>query len=349
MEKIKVVHYVNQFFGQIGGEEMAGAGPQLKPGFVGPGRRLQEILGEEFEIVATAICGDNTFAEQPEETARQLVGLIASCKPQLLIAGPAFTSGRYGQACSQLCEAVQQELKIPTLTGMHEENPGVEQGRHKVLIARTGPNARFMKEALGVMAPLAQRLGRGEKIARPAEVGCFPHGMKRSVLREHTAARRAVDMLVAKLAGQPFQSEISLPSFDRVTLVKLAVALKDATVALVTDGGLVVKGNPERMPAGYTDRMTTVPIAGVERLTREMVEVNHGGFDTQYVNADPERLLPLEILRELERAGTVGRLNPTIYATAGLSMSLTNAKKVGREMARRLLADGVHAIILTST
>lgn len=349
MERIRVVHYVNQFFGQIGGEDMAGAAPQLKPGVVGPGRLLQEMLGEEFEIVATAICGDNTFAEKPEETARLLVALIASCQPQLVIAGPAFTSGRYGQACAQLCEAVQQELKIPTLTGMHEENPGVEQGRHRVVIARTGPNARYMKEALTLMVPLAQRLGRGEKIARPTEVGCFAHGMKRSVVREHTAARRAVDMLVAKLTGQPFKSEISLPSFDRVTLVKLAVALKDATVALVTDGGMVVKGNPERMPAGYTDRMTTVPIAGVERLTRDVVEVNHGGFDNQFVNADPERLLPLEIMRELERAGTVGRLNPTIYATAGLSMSLTNAKKVGQEMARRLVADGVHAVILTST
>ncbi len=349
MEKIRVVHYVNQFFGQIGGEDKAGVPPQMREGAVGPGRLVEELLGGEFQIVATAICGDNTFAENPEEMVRQLAALVAPYRPQMLIAGPAFTSGRYGQSCAQLCATVQQEMNIPALTGMHEENPGVEQFRHNVLIVRTGPNARYMKEALTAMVPLAQRLARGEQILRPAEVGCFPSGMKRSVLREHNAARRAVDMLVAKLTGQPFQSEISLPSFDRVELVKLPVPLSKATVALVTDGGLLVKGNPERMPAGYTDRMTSVPITGVGCLTREVVEVLHGGYDNQFVNADPERLVPLEVMRELERAGVFGKLNPTIYATAGLAMSLTNAKKVGQEMARRLLGDGVHAIILTST
>jgi glycine reductase len=348
MEKIRVVHYVNQFFGQIGGEELAGAPPQLRSGPVGPGRLLQELLGPDFQIVSTAICGDNTFAENPEVIAHQLVEMIAPCKPQLLVAGPAFNSGRYGQSCAQLCVTVQQELKIPVLTGMYDENPGVEL-RSKTLIVRTGPNARHMREALGIMAPLAARLGRGETFPRPAEVGCFAQGLKRSIIREHNAAHRVIDMLLAKLAGQPFTSEISRPAFDRVEPVKLSIPLAQVKLALLTDGGLLVKGNPDRMPAGYTDRMTVVPIAGFDRLTPDKVEVYHGGYDNQFVNADPERLVPLEAVRNLERKGVIGKLNDVIYATAGLSMSLTNAKKVGKEMARRLQADGVQAAILTST
>jgi glycine reductase len=315
---------------------------------VGPGRLLEELLGPGFRIVSTALCGDNTFAENPEAVAQQLVKLIAPCQPQVLVADPAFNSGRYGQSCAQVCVAVAQELKIPVLTGMYEENPGVEF-RTRILIARTGPNARHMREALEAMAPLAGRLGRGEAITRPAESGCFARGLKRSVLREQNAACRAVDMVLAKVAGRPFKSEVSLPSFDRVEPVKLAVPLAQAKVALVTDGGLLVKGNPDRMPAGYTDRMTAVPIAGFDRLTPEQVEVYHGGFDNQFVNADPERLVPLETMRELERKGVIGKLNEIIYATAGLAMSLTNAKKVGQEMAKRLKADGVQAAILTST
>lgn len=37
MEKIKVVHYINNFFAGIGGEEMAHIKPEIKPGVIGPG------------------------------------------------------------------------------------------------------------------------------------------------------------------------------------------------------------------------------------------------------------------------------------------------------------------------
>ena len=33
----RVVHYINQFFAQIGGEEMAHIAPELREGAVGPG------------------------------------------------------------------------------------------------------------------------------------------------------------------------------------------------------------------------------------------------------------------------------------------------------------------------
>ena len=36
----RVVHYINQFFAQIGGEEMAHVAPELREGFVGPGMAL---------------------------------------------------------------------------------------------------------------------------------------------------------------------------------------------------------------------------------------------------------------------------------------------------------------------
>ena len=33
----RVVHYINQFFANIGGEEMAHIAPEIREGFVGPG------------------------------------------------------------------------------------------------------------------------------------------------------------------------------------------------------------------------------------------------------------------------------------------------------------------------
>ncbi|MBF6568675.1 MAG: glycine/betaine/sarcosine/D-proline family reductase selenoprotein B [Candidatus Binataceae bacterium] len=349
MEPIRIVHYLNQFFGQLGGEELAGIKPQIKSEAIGPGRVLQARLGASFEVVATAICGDNTFADNPEAAAEDLTALISEFRPQILIAGPAFNSGRYGQACGQLCASIQEKLAIPAITGMYQENPAVDQFRNRVLIVRTGPTARTMGEAIDQIVSLVKRIAAGDPLDRPAELGCFPHGMKRPVVREQIAARRAIDMLLSKLTGQPFTTEMSVPVFDRVEPTRLKLPLSEATVALVTDGGLVAKGNPERMPNGYTDRITAIPIHGLDRFTTDIVEAHHGGYDTQFVNQDLNRLTPLDAARELERNGVIGKLHETVYATAGLGMSISNAKKVGREIGRRLLDQGVQAVILTST
>ncbi len=349
MESMRVVHYLNQFFGGIGGEDAAGAEPQIKPGAVGPGRQLQARLGERFEIVATAICGDNAFADDPAGIAERLIALIAPYRPQLVIAGPSFNAGRYGQGCGQLCAVVQEKLEIPALTGMYEENPAVEQFRDRVLIARTAGTARHMGEALYSIAALAARLARGETIVQPAEAGCFARGLKRTVFRDDDAAKRAVDMLMRKIAGQPFVSEISVPKFDRVTPARMAASLANATVALVTDGGLVAKGNPERMPTGYTDRMTAISVTGRRQFATDDVEVHHFGYNTQFVSDDANRLVPLDVMRDLEREGVIGKLSETVYSTAGAGMSLANARKVGREIGQRLLQDGAQAAILTST
>ena len=50
-EAIRVVHYLNQFFGGIGGEEQA-----YEP--------VQGALGDQTTIVGTLIAGDNYFAVQ---------------------------------------------------------------------------------------------------------------------------------------------------------------------------------------------------------------------------------------------------------------------------------------------
>ena len=66
MSALRVVHYVNQFFGRIGAEE-AGEHPfTVKEGPVGPGIGLQKELGDAGTVVATLICGDNRAATDLE-------------------------------------------------------------------------------------------------------------------------------------------------------------------------------------------------------------------------------------------------------------------------------------------
>ncbi len=63
--------------------------------------------------------------------------------------------------------------------------------------------------------------------------------------------------------------------------------LSKALVAVITDGGLITKGNPEGMPPGFTDRKVALSIAGLSRLDTERFEVYHGGYDTQFVSPHP--------------------------------------------------------------
>ena len=111
-QKFRVVHYLNQFFAQVGGEEKADIGPELRAGAIGPGRALQQALGKSAEVVATIYCGDNYFAEHQDEVIGDLCRRMAEYKPDLLIAGPAFESGRYGIACGAICAAAGQRLGI---------------------------------------------------------------------------------------------------------------------------------------------------------------------------------------------------------------------------------------------
>ena len=134
MSKKRVVHYINQFFAQIGGEEMAHVQPEYREGPVGPGLAFNASFGEHAEIVGTVICGDSYFNENMEEAKAELIEMIDAAKPDLFIAGPAFNAGRYGVACGAIAEAVQQQLNIPVLTGMYEENPGADMYKTNVYI-----------------------------------------------------------------------------------------------------------------------------------------------------------------------------------------------------------------------
>ena len=40
---MKVVHYLNQFFAGIGGEEQADSPPEVRPGALGPGRLVNTL------------------------------------------------------------------------------------------------------------------------------------------------------------------------------------------------------------------------------------------------------------------------------------------------------------------
>jgi len=140
-----------------------------------------------------------------------------------------------------------------------------------------------------------------------------------------------------------------MPDFDRVAPNPAVTDMKKAKIALVTSGGIVPKGNPDRIESSSASKYGKYDISGVSDLTAETYETAHGGYDPVYANLDADRVLPVDVMRELEKEGVIGELHRYYYATVGNGTSVANAKKFADTFAKELVKDGVQAVVLTST
>ena len=349
MKRVRVVHYLNQFFGQIGGEDKADIPPQKKNGPVGVGQLLQKESGGCFEVVRTILCGDNFAAEHLKEIEPVVLEWVDEVDPDLFWAGPAFAAGRYGMACGTMCKAVQQKLGIPSITAMHSSNPGVEAARKEIYIVETGDSTLDMKRVFPKMVALAQKILDKTPIGMPAEEGYFPRGIRVNIRAEKRGSKRAVEMLLKKLRGEPFVTELPIPQFDRVEPASPISDLSKAVIALVTEGGIVPRGNPDRIEAHNASKYCKYYIGGINDLSGEAYQTAHGGYDPVYANDDPDRVLPLDAARLLEKEGVFGKLYDYYYVTVGNVTAVASAARYGHEIGELLLKDGVQGVIFTST
>jgi glycine reductase len=346
---MRIVHYLNQFFGGIGAEEQAGMPLETRGVAVGSGKLLEELLGDGTQVVMTLICGDNYAVEHEPELVAAVVEKIRATSADLFVAGPCFEAGRYGMAAGALCAAVQSQLGIPVMTGMSVENPGVDLYRDALYIIDSGANAARMRDVLGKMAALGKKLVSKTAIGLPADEGYVRRGLLRDQVVEQTAAQRLVAMLVAKVRGEPFESEMASTSFEPVPMPSGIKDLSKARVMLITDGGLVPKGNPDKIYGTAATRWGSYSIEGRDDLRGEEYEISHGGYDARFVQEDPDRLVPLDALREMEKRGVIGKLHDEFISTSGRANPLSNTRRLGREMAAKAKQEGVDAVILTST
>lgn len=349
MKKIKFVHYINQFYGQIGGEEKADIHPFLLTEPIGPGKEIQRLLGEEGEIIATIICGDTYFAENIQEATHTIINMLKDYDFNCLIAGPAFNAGRYGMACGSISEAIQKHYNVPSVTSMFTENPGVDIYNKEIYILKSGNTAASMRKDLPRLVEFSKRLAKGEYIGFPDEEGYIPQGRRVNVHMEKTGAVRAIDMLIKKMKGEDFITELPMPIFDRV---KPAIAIKDisnCTIAIVTTGGIVPRGNPDRIESANASKFGKYCIDGIDDFKESEYITVHGGYDPVYALEDPDRVLPLDAMKILEQEGKFGKLFNYYYATVGNTTAVSRAKAFGDEIGKDLLANKVDGVILTST
>jgi glycine reductase len=321
----------------------------MKEGAIGPGRALQAALGDEATVAVTIVAGDNYFTEETG-TATQAAGeLLDRVKPDVLVAGPAFDAGRYGLACAEMCRLAQAR-GIKAVTGMHPDNAGVLTYRKEILAVSTGTDATQMAQVLARMGGLALRLVRGEELSAAQEEGYVPRGFRREVMHEKYGYERAVDMLVARLTGKPYVTEMMLTGYDIITPAPPLPDLSDAVIGLVSTGGLVPRGNRDRLVGSRTEHFFTYDVSEVDSLSVDAWESVHGGFGTLILNTkDPNYAMPLSTVRHLERQGTIKGVHPQFFSTTGNGAAVSVARRMGGEIAADLNENHVDGVLLVAT
>lgn len=350
---MKAIHYLNQFFGQIGGEELANHEPEIRDGLVGPAMALQAALGDSVTVTHTVICGDNFMGSNLDEAIKRIIGFLEDKEFDIFFAGPAFRAGRYGAACGHICNAVQEKFGVPVITSMNEENPGVEMYRSKMVIFKGGASAAAMRKDIKPMAKYGLKILNGEPLLSAEEEGYFGRGIRDQVWLDPPvkATDRVIDMLLKKINGEPYKSELVIPKTDRAPIASAIPPeeLSKIEVALITSGGIVPVGNPDHIQSASATKWGKYDISALDDLKKGEYMTIHAGFDPAAANNDPDVIVPLDVMRAYQKEGKIGGVFKYFFSTVGTGTTQAEAARMGREIAEQLHNDGIKAAILTST
>lgn len=352
--KKKAIHYVNQFFGQIGGEDKADYEPTLHAGALGCSL-IFNAVSQNLEVTDTLICGDNFMASHADDAVNRCLKLLEGKEFNVFITGPAFNAGRYGNACGLIGKAVAEKFGVPVLSSMNVENPGVEIFRRDIYIFKGGARATTMKQDITAMAKFADKIVAGETRLPAAFEGYFGRDIRHEVFLEDLglemkpACDRAVEMLLAKLSGKPYETELPIPAQDLVPVAPAITDIKHTKIALVTSGGIVPSDNPDRIESCSATRWGMYDISTLDTLPSGTFKTIHAGYDPEMADKNPNVVEPLDAVRELQKEGKIGDVDDYFYTTVGTGTTQGEAARMGHEIAEQLHKRGVGGVILTAT
>jgi glycine reductase len=348
---LKAVYYTNQFFAGIGGEDKADIGLFSLDEAKGPAVGLDGLWKGDMKVVRTIYCGDNyvNVDARFDEIKESLLEKVKEADADVFVAGPAFNAGRYGVACAKVSALVKEKLGLPVVTAMWHENPAVSLYQDQVTILSSTETAAGMRASLPALAAFAMKLAKGEKIGSAAQEGYFPTGRRYNEYVEKIGGVRVVDMLLDKLNDRPYKTEIPLRESASVTPASPIANLKEATIALITTGGLVPKGNPDSLKQAFSVAHGKYALDDSVALDSAHFESIHGGYDTTYASAEPNRLIPYDALHEALEEGQIKSIFPYFLTTCGIGTNVKSSRLIGQAMIKDLQEGQVSGAILTTT
>ena len=346
----KAIVYLNQFFGQIGGEDKADFKPEIREGLVGASMEFNKQL-QNATVTHTIICGDNYMGSNEDKAVEEIMAFLEDKEFDIFIAGPAFQAGRYGNACGVISLKVKEKYNIPVLSSMHIENPGVEMFKKDMIIFPGGKSAASMRKDIKKIVKYADKLLVNEKVGTAEEEGYYTRGIRHQIWRDDKvcAADRVIDMLLKKVNNEKFVSELPIPKMDKVAVATPISDLTKAKIAVLTTSGIVPVANPDRIQSASATRWGKYDISNMEKLESGIFKTIHAGFDPAAADADPNVCVPIDSFRVYEKEGTIGELYNYFYSTVGTGTTQAEAARMGKEIVIELLAAGVDGVIMTST
>ena len=110
---MKAICYINQFFGQGGGETAADAAPIFHDGVVGCTAMIDSMVKPDIEVTHTIVCGDNYITNHTDDALKAIFQWLDGKKFDIFFAGPAFMAGRYGVGCGILTALIRLFGSLP--------------------------------------------------------------------------------------------------------------------------------------------------------------------------------------------------------------------------------------------
>ena len=117
----------------------------------------------------------------------------------------------------------------------------------------------------------------------------------------------------------------------------------------MTSGAIVPRGNPDHFKRCSDTKWARYSLAGLDALSSDTFECVHGGFYNQMASDNPNLVLPLDAVRELEREGAFGRLVDFYCSTTGNDQRLLDCRRNGAEIAAALVTERADGVLLVCT
>lgn len=164
-----------------------------------------------------------------------------------------------------------------------------------------------------------------------------------------TASERSIDMLLRKYYHQEYQTEIEMPEIPDVSVCAPKKALSESVIMLLTDGGLVPKGNPDHMAPFCGNDFYVYDIGFATTLSAADYRISHQGYDHTAVLLDPNRLVPVDAARRLVEKGVIRQLYHKFISVAGVMTPTKQSILLGQRIARYIEESPADAVVITST
>lgn len=75
----------------------------------------------------------------------------------------------------------------------------------------------------------------------------------------------------------------------------------------------------------------------------------HAGFDPAAANADPNVIMPVDVMKDMLEEEVYGSLHPYFYSTVGTGTTQAEASRMGQEILEHLEEDKVDGVLLVAT